>query len=63
MTREGNLPGPCGAWAGPLPTRSPVTLLIALKEVTPTRPTAAEEGRLREAGRVAQGHTARKLCS
>ena len=29
-------------------------LLTALKEVTATRPTAAEEGRLKEAGRAAQ---------
>lgn len=49
--------------AGPLPTRCPVILLTALKEVTATRPTAAEEGRLKEAGRAAPGHRAGKWCS
>lgn len=38
-------------------TRPPV---ILLGEVTATRPIASEAGGLREVGRAAQGHTARK---
>lgn len=45
---------------GPLLTRPPVVLL---GEVTATRPTASEAGRLREVGGAARGHTARKWWS
>lgn len=64
MTREADLPGGHPEpGAGPPPTGLPVILLTVLKEVTATRPTAGEEGRIREAGRAAQGHTARKWRS
>lgn len=48
MIREADLPGGHPEpGAGPPPTRLPGILLTVLKEVTATRPTAGEEGRLR----------------